>query len=40
MVKKVGSICSEDEELKNIPVCELFYRVVLDIRGPLPKTKS
>jgi len=39
MVKRVGSMCSEDEEMKNIHVCELFYRVVLDIVGPLLETK-
>jgi len=36
MVKSVGSVRSEDEEMKNIPVCELFYRVALDTAGPLP----
>jgi hypothetical protein len=30
----------EDEKMKIIPVCELFYRVVLDTTGPLPETKS
>jgi hypothetical protein len=40
MVRKVGNIRSEDEELKSIHVCELFYRVALDTAGPLPKTKS
>jgi hypothetical protein len=40
MVKRVGSMCSEDEEMKNIPICELFYRVVLDIARPLLKTIS
>jgi len=40
MVRKVGSICSEDEELKSILVCELFYRVVMDTIRPLPETKS
>jgi hypothetical protein len=40
MVRGMGSVCSEDEEMKSIPVCELFYRVALDIAGPLPKTKS
>jgi hypothetical protein len=39
MVRKVGSIPSEDEELKNIPICELFYKVVLDTVKPLPETK-
>jgi len=40
MVKKVGSIRSEDEKLKSIPICELFYRIAMDIAGPLPKTRS
>ncbi len=40
MVKSMGSIRSEDEEMKNIPVCELFYQVALDTAGPLPKTKT
>jgi hypothetical protein len=40
MVRKVGSMCSEDEEMKSIHVCELFYRVALDIAGPLPETMS
>jgi hypothetical protein len=39
MVRKVGSICYEDEELKNIHVCELFYMVVMDTTRPLPETK-
>jgi len=40
MVKRTGSIRSKDEELKSIPVCVLFYRVAMDIAGPLPETKS
>jgi len=40
MVKKMGSIRSEDEELKSIPVCDLFYRVAMDTAGPLLETKS
>jgi len=40
MVRKVGNICCEDEELKNISICKLFYRVVMDIAGPLLETKS
>jgi hypothetical protein len=40
MVRKVGSIHSEDEELKSISVCELFYKVALDTTGPLIETKS
>jgi len=39
MVRRMGSIRSEDEELKSIPVCDLFYRIVMDIVGPLPETK-
>jgi hypothetical protein len=26
--------------MKNIFVCDLFYRVALDIVGPLPETKN
>jgi hypothetical protein len=40
MVKRMGSIRFEDEELKSIPICDLFYRVAMDIAGPLPETKS
>jgi len=40
MVRRVGSICSEDEELKSIPICDLFHRVAMDTARPLPKTKS
>jgi hypothetical protein len=40
MVKRMGSIRFEDEELKSIPVCDLFYKVAMDIARPLPKTKS
>jgi hypothetical protein len=36
----MGSVRSKDEEMKNIHVCELFYRVTLDTAGPLPETKS
>ncbi len=39
-VRGVGSICSRDEQLKSIPICDLFHRVALDTAGPLPKTKS
>jgi hypothetical protein len=39
MVKSVGSIRSGDEQLKNIPICDLFHRVALDTTGPLPETK-
>jgi hypothetical protein len=40
MVRRMGSIHSEDEELKNIPVCDLFYRIAMDTVRPLPETKS
>ncbi len=40
MVRRIGSIRSEDEELKSIPVCDMFYRVAMDNTGPLLKTKS
>jgi hypothetical protein len=40
MVKSTSSIHSEDEEMRSIPVCELFYWVALDIAGPLPETKT
>jgi hypothetical protein len=40
MVKRMGSIRSEDEELKSIPVCDLFYRMAMDTAGPLLETKS
>jgi hypothetical protein len=39
MVRKVGSIRSQDEELKSILVCELFYKVALDIVIPLLEPK-
>jgi transposase InsO family protein len=40
MVRRMGSICSEDEELKSIPICDLFHKVAMDTAGPLPETKS
>jgi len=36
----MGSIRFEDEELKNIPICDLFHRVAMDTARPLPETKS
>jgi hypothetical protein len=39
-VRSEGSICSGDEQLKSIPICDLFHRVALDTTGPLPETKS
>jgi hypothetical protein len=40
LVRSTGSIRSEDENMKSIPVCELFYRVALDTAWPLLETKS
>jgi len=39
MVRKMGSRCFEDEELKSIYICDLFYRIAMDTTGPLPETK-
>jgi len=38
-VRSSGNIRSGDEQLKSIPVCDLFHRVALDTAGPLPETK-
>ncbi len=40
LVKSEGSVRSGDQELKSIPVCDLFYRVAMDTAGPLPETKT
>jgi hypothetical protein len=40
MVRKVGNICFDNDELKSIPICELFYQVAMDTIGPLPKPKA
>jgi len=40
MVRRMGSIRWEDEELKSIPICDLFHRVTMDTVGSLPETKS
>jgi len=39
LVKSKGSIRSGDEQLKSIPICDLFHRVALDTAGPLPETR-
>jgi len=39
-VKSVGSVRSGDEELKSIPICDLFHRIAMDTARPLPETKS
>jgi hypothetical protein len=28
------------EEMKNIPICDLFYRIILNTIKPLPKTTN
>jgi hypothetical protein len=40
LVRSEGSIRSGDQELKSIPVCDLFYRMAMDTAGPLPETKA
>jgi hypothetical protein len=35
----LGNIRSDIEEMKNIPISDLFYRVALDTTGPLLVTK-
>jgi hypothetical protein len=40
LVRSSGSITSGDEQLKSIPICDLFHRVALDTAGPLPETRS
>jgi hypothetical protein len=40
LVRSSGSIRSGDEQLKSIPICDLFHRVALDTAGPLPETRS
>jgi hypothetical protein len=40
LAKSLGSIKSGVKEMKSILVCDLFYRVALDIVGPLPETKN
>ncbi len=39
-MKSKGSIHSGDEQIKSIPIYDLFYIVALDTAGPLPKTES
>jgi hypothetical protein len=36
----MGSIKLNVEDLKYIPICDLFYRIALDIIGPLRKTNK
>ncbi len=39
-MRSKGSIRSGDEQLKSIPICDLFHRVALDITRPLLETKT
>ncbi len=39
-MKSVGSVHSGNEELKTIPIYDLFHRIAMDTVGPLPETKS
>jgi hypothetical protein len=39
-VKGTGSIRSGDEQLKSIPICDLFHKITLDTARPVPETKS
>ncbi len=39
-MRSSGSIRSGDEQLKSIPIYDLFHRVALDTAGPLPETRS
>jgi len=36
----MGNIRSNVEDLKNIPICDLSYKIALDTTGPLPKTNE
>ncbi len=40
LAKSLGNIKSDIEEIKTIPICDLFYTVALDNVGPLPETKN
>jgi hypothetical protein len=40
MVKCIGCIRSDVEDLKNISICDLFYKVELDIVEPFFETQN
>ncbi len=40
LAKSSRNIRFDIEEMKNIHVCDLFYKVALDITRPLPETKN
>jgi hypothetical protein len=39
MVKRIGNIRLDVEDLKNIPICDLFYIVALNIAKSFLETK-
>jgi hypothetical protein len=40
LAKQYVNMKSCIEEMKSIPICDLFYRVALDTVGPLPETTN
>jgi hypothetical protein len=38
LAKQFGNMRSGIEEMKSIPICDLFYHVAMDTIGPLPET--
>jgi hypothetical protein len=40
LAKSLENIKSSIEEMKNVPIYEFFYRMALDIAGPLLETKN
>jgi len=40
LVRQMGNIRSNVKDLKNIPICDLFYKITLDTTGPLPTKET
>jgi len=40
LVRQIRNIMSHVENLENIPICDLFYKIALDTAGPLPETNE
>jgi hypothetical protein len=40
LARQFGNMRSSIEEMKSIPICDLFYRVAMDIVGPLLETTN
>jgi hypothetical protein len=40
MVRRIGSIIFDGDELRSIPIHNLFYIIALDTIGPLLETKN